>query len=234
LRRAFYRLLAISPQDDAVTEHESEAEETVNYFIQHGLWNAQYWLLTNTSLRKWIQEVGPITWLTDSTTGDRYVELPDDFIRLAGDDNNTAFFYRTSSQAQRRLPWGNEMDQRDKLNYSGAGYYIENDRIVLARRADVSSGRNLYYDYYYRHAVLDEEETIDFPVDIRPLIVAEAAAMALSESWLPFEDIESENKILRNLAYWRNVASSKARRSRTPQKLRGRNVPSNYGTNWMR
>lgn len=237
IKRAFYRLLGIGPNDDALTEYDSEAEETVHYFIQHGLWNAQYWLLTNTPIKNWISAHGPIVtdgsgngttifdWSGSDSTGGQYVALPTDFIRLVGDEEDTALYTLSDFRG-----WGSEATQRKKHKWRGSSYYLENDRLYLALNARPKN--NLYFDYYARHAELDDEaDTLDFPIDIRPMIPAEAAVIALSESWLPFEDMDTSVKIINNLEYWRGIASSRGRRSRTPVKYRARHNPA--GTNWL-
>ena len=241
LRRAFYRLLAISANDDALTEHDSEIQETVHYFIQSGIWNAQYWLLTNTEVKRWLRVFGPIllapdlsrptapVWELDAVSGRLSVELPDDFIRLAGDAEDTGLYLQRGGSTGARV-WGQQIDQREKNRLRGNWFYIENDRLVLTPTANPPA--ELYFDFYYRHPLLTkDDDPLEFPVDVRPLIVAEAAVMALSESWLPFEEPESESRILRNLDYWRRISSSRGRQTRRPQRFRGRKNP--YGTNWF-
>jgi len=243
LRRAFYRLLAISPNDDALTEHDSEIQETVHYFLQSGIWNAQYWLLTNTEVKRWLRPVGPIllspdsnnpeapVWVRDPVSNSLSITLPTDFIRLAGDAQDTALYLQQGGgNTSGGRVWGQQIDQRDKNRMRGNWFYLLNDELRLTPTANPPA--NLFFDYYYRHPLLTEDDDpLEFPVDVRPLIVAEAAVMALSEAWLPFEEPESESRILRNLDYWRRISSSRARQTRRPQQFRGRKNP--YGTNWF-
>lgn len=226
LRRGFFRILGVAPLDDSVSEHDSEAEETVNYFIQHGLWNAQAFLVTNTDANRWKATSGALTVLGTDATGGRSVALADDFLRLAGDEHHSALF-DTGNQYR---PWGTMVDPRTSQGIVGSSaYWVEDDTIRFSMGATIPAG--LQYNYFQRHAVLDEDTAINFQLDLRPLIVAEAAALALAESWVPFDDAKTEANIQRNQAYWRSMATSRSRRTRRPSQFRKEPNPS--GSNWL-
>lgn len=221
LRRAFFRLIGIAATDAALAEHDSEVEETVNYFIQHGLWNAQSWMLNMTVYRGWKTTSEP-TWLGSFSEGGKYMVLPTDFLRAAGDDQNSPFLLSNGYR------WGQEVEPSAR-GAKGDFFYVEGDRIYLT--SDTAPPAGTLLEYHRRHANLSEETELDFPLADRPLIVAEAAAMALAESWLPFDSTDAERRVLQNLNYLRTVAAPRQRKTRTPMKYRGR---KNYhGSQWF-
>lgn len=237
LRRAFYRILGLSAQDTGHSEHDSSTLETVDYFIMHGLWAAQYYIVTNTDWHRWIStksvdttsgsastEATGVLLGTDDTPQGKYVVLEDDFLRLNGDDKRSGLFDGDNQ------PWGVMIDPRESHQFTGSFFFIEGDRLRFTEGANIPS--DLYYEYIARHPEITQDSTaIDFPTEMRPMIVAEAAAMAVAESWLPFSDRDTERRILQNQERWRQLATSKARRTRRPRQLRADHNP--YGSNWM-
>lgn len=224
LRRAFYRLTGTAADDDQLTEHDSEALEAVHYYLHRGLWSAQEYLLTAGGARRWVTAAS-LSWATDAD-GFGYADLPDDFLRLAGDERRGAL---TSSGTQ----WGSLIDVRERFAAGPTNYWIDGERLYAGKGVSIPSG--LAVSYHYRHPVItsDDETTeagaIDFPLLDRPLIVAFAGVHASSDSWLP-GGAEMEARIEKALALAKAEASRRARRTGEPRKLR---PPDTIGTHWI-
>lgn len=213
LRRAFFRLTDTSAADTSLIEQDTESNEAVHYFIQHGLWSAQDFLLSSGAASRWLKVGTAITWSGSDDTGGRYVALPADFLRLAGDENRSAL-----SEAN-NVRWGQQLNEEESGAY-GDYYYLKNERLYLTRGA--SPQNTLYINYHHRHEVLAADNTtIDFPLLDRPLIVAWAAQHALADNWLPDT---AAAKVQQAMAYWKREAASRARRTRQPAKLRAARV----------
>lgn len=229
LLRQFYHHLGTSASDGALTEHDSETLEQALRHLQFGLWNAQAHLIDCGKGDRWRTVSNALaTWSgAESTDGGRYVTLADGgyfsrFLRLAGDDRSSALREPDGTQ------WGTEVSERDRFKVRGNYYYLlGDDQLWLARGAAPSP--TLVADYYQRHAVLEEATTIDFPVELTPLIALEAADLALSDNW-PGVDDTQRAYIAKGLANWRQRAG-KSRRSRTPKRMRARET---YGTHFWR
>lgn len=210
LRRHFYRLLGIMPQDRSLDGFDSEPQESVNYFIQQGLWNAQGWLITNGRAPLWRKrwDLSSATWTTDSYGVDS-TDLPSDFFRLDGDRYHPALWDGGSDR-----PWGQETSYQHGETVRGNFFWVQNDKLWTAREAQRPN--TLYASYFYRHPEIDDSTTIDFPQELRPLIAAEAAYLAMMESWMPIDDQETRSRIWNNLQYWREKAESDLRPTKEP------------------
>jgi hypothetical protein len=226
LRRAFYRLIGVAPGDRMLEIYDSEPGETVHYYIQHGLWNAQYFVITNTTANRWVKQSAPLTFTLDSASNEKYAELPDDFIRAAGDEQRSALW--VPGQPGR---WGTMMRFEDRhYKHSHRGYYLQNDRIWMHRNSAPPAG--LVMDYYYQHPVLDDDsDPIDFPIEDRPLIAVEAAYLAMMEAWAPLDDLDTKQRIAGAWDYWRGVVASRSRLTKRPDPQRAR--PPKYGTRFF-
>lgn len=230
LLRQFYAHLGTSAADGALTEHDSETLEQAHRLLQFGLWNAQQvlidaglggrWQTTSAALSAWTG--------SDATTAGRYIDVSDAggfftrFLRMAGDDRNSAI---RETDGKR---WGTEISERDRFDARGNYWYmLGDDQLWVTVGADPSA--TLVADYFQRHALLEEATTIDFPVELTPLITLEAAELALADNW-PGVDSEHKAEIRQGVREWRKRAS-KSRRTRTPKRMRATDT---YGTHFRR
>lgn len=229
LLRQFYHHLGTSASDGALTEHDSESLEQALRYLQFGLWNAQQCLIDAGKGDRWRTTSSALASWTgaDDTDAGRYTSLADGgyftrFLRLAGDDENSALREPDGTQ------WGKEVSERDRFKVRGSYYYLlGDDQLWIARGAEPPA--TLVADYYQRHALLASDSSIDFPVELTPLVPLEAANLALADNW-PGVDDTQRAEIRRALDNWRERAG-KSRRSRTPKRMRARPT---YGTHFWR
>jgi hypothetical protein len=221
LRRAFYRLTGSAPDDDGLTEHDSEALEAVHQHLQYGLWDAQEYLVSVGEPGRWVKAATLTGW-TSEVDGRRYIALPSDFLRLAGDERTSAL------RDGNGFAWGALVQGDARLqNFDPSAYWLENERIYVGSLASFPT--TLTFLYHHRHAVLETDSTaIDFPVEDRPLIVAFAAERASAEPWFP-GGADAVQAIRVVLAEAKQRAARRARRTREPRKLR---PPPGLGTHW--
>lgn len=220
LLRDFYALTGTSSSDDALTEYDAEASERAHRMIQHGLWDAQEYVLSYVDPDRWLTRSAALSFTT-AADDTHYAALPDDFLRLAGDESESALVEADGTR------WGTLLPGRLKGRASGRYYWLQNERVYLAKNA---SPPTLYMDYHHRHATLDSNEVaLDFPILDRPLIPAFAAYRAAMEAWLPGGP-EMLSKIQANLMERKVEAKRRGRRTREPNKTR---APSPFGTHWF-
>lgn len=214
LRRAVSRLLSTDGDDDALTENGEAQGDVLNGIVQFGLWNAQKWMI-RTGFRQWLATSDALTFDAAAADGTRSVALPDDFLRLAGDEREGALL------DSRGRPWGGMIPVRQKRRAGPGAYWIENKRLVLGPRSSPPSGA--YIEYHYRHPILATDDEADDPLlfdeDWTPLIPAEAAVVGVHEGWF-LRSQEDEAKVLRNRKFWRDEIAPWVRSSQEPQKLR--------------
>ncbi len=119
LKRRFYRLVNTASDDAGMTEWDpAGSDETLNQLLNEGLYEAFEYLVDQGS-RDW--------WLTNTTVGndvrgtgaDRYMRLPDNFYRLAGDRENSALYINNNTQ------WGQLISREDRLRVFGNRYWLE-------------------------------------------------------------------------------------------------------------
>lgn len=221
--RALYRLLGVTSSDDALTE-QGEATDEVGYtYLTRGCRTAQRWML-DKGYSGWRKRSSAITWSgTEASDGGRYTALPDDFLRLYGDRRR-----RSALVSADGTQWGTEVDPTQDER-RGDGYYLKNQQLWILRSA--SPPTTVYIDYHYTHPAWSSslvDADIDFPMDVRPLIVAEAASAAMDESWLPGGP-EMEAKIERALYRAQREALSVARQSKAPREFKR---PHRMGDRW--
>jgi hypothetical protein len=213
LRRALYRLVGVQSDNDALVENGEALGEVGNYYVQHGIWLAQRYLI-KIGYREWLKTAVP-SFAAEAADGTRSADLPTDFLRLAGDQQNGALM-----DADGR-PWGGEIDARQKRRAGPYAYWIENGKLYVGRSADPPTGA--YIEYHYKHPTLatDSADTdpLDFPEDWTPLIPAEGAFFAAMEGWLPGGE-EMRGKIMQNRVFWRAEAGPWFKKTGEPQKLR--------------
>lgn len=229
LKRAFYRMMDTDPEDPALTEHDEASEEAVEQLLDHGLWDAQDWMIRKGLAERWVKTVDFPNWGSgadsdwqgaDSTDGGQYAVLPDDFLRLAGDEQQSALREPNGDR------WGRFIDWYNRDRAQGDFYWLQGNDLWIAEGADPPS--DLQLDYHYRAPALTDGTDADFPVEVRPLIVAFAADRAVSESW-PMGS-ERAGKVERILMKLKLRARKYGRRSRQPHQLRPTRT---IGSHWF-
>jgi len=211
-REAFYRLVGTESDDPALTDRGEETDEVVDLYLTRGCRVAQRWML-KMGYDGWRERSSVLSWSgTDAADGGRYSDLPSDFLRAFGNQRVSAL-----READGR-PWGVEMSAEDDFR-RGSFYYIRGEQLWIGHSA-VPPGA-LYLAYHYRHPKWEglTDNDIDFPMEARPLIVAEAANLAKEENWLPGGP-EMERKIERARARAREEARDVARPTKQPRQMR--------------
>jgi hypothetical protein len=217
LQNAFYRLTGSAAGDGALTENGEATSEVVNTFLTLGIREAQRWLL-HMGYGAWRKRSAALTWSgTDAADGGRYSALPSDFLRAYGNDRMSAL--REANGDSWGVPVDNELAQGD-------GYYFRGDVLWLTRSANPPTP--VYLEYHYTHPLITSGVTLDFPVDARSLIVAEAADVAMTENWLPGgAELIQKIELARTRA--RERARDIARAGKGPRTLR---KPARLGNRW--
>ena len=212
MQRAFYRLTDTAADDDSLIEHDASTLEAVNQFLQYGLNDAQDYMIDCGLSDRWVSQATAITsWSgTESGDGGRYKALESDFFRLSGDDMTSALRKTDGTR------WGHLVDFRDRFRVRGNRYWLQGTNLWIARGA--SPPASLIYDYHHRLPTLSSD-TVDFPTEDRPLVVAYAAERAMQDSWLAGGE-EMMVKIQANRRACEQRAFRRTRRSRTMRKLR--------------
>ena len=211
-REAFYRLVGTDADDGALTAQTEQTDDVANLYLTRGCRNAQRWML-KMGYAGWRTRSGALSWSgTDETTGGRYTTLPTDFLRAWGTQRDSALHEANGTR------WGQQVSPEDDL-LRGNHWYIRGDELWITRNA--SPPTTLYLEYQYLHPTWDglADADIDFPVEARPLIIAEAADAAKEEFWLP-GDVEMERKIDRAVRRAREEARDIARPTKQPRQLR--------------
>lgn len=223
LRAAFYRLTATSASDGALTEHDVSAGDNVNGLILAGMRDAQLFLLSAGGQPRWKTTSTTLSFSgTEAADGGRYTDLPADFLRLFGDDQNSALRTPDGDRWGRLIPIELRNARMSDL------YWIENDRLWIARGANPPN--NLVADYVYRVPELTDDVTApDFPLDDRPLIVAYAAARFVEHPTYPGRD-DLRARVLNYLRELERHAATRARRTREPRRMKSRR---STGSHWF-
>lgn len=227
LARAFYRLTATSSTNPALIEQDgSETLEAVYQFLQYGIWDAQEWMLDCGLKGYWVKTSSTLSFSgADATDGGRYVALPSDFMRLAGDR------YDSALRSPGGTRWGRLIDFEDRRTRSRDCYWLQTTTSNTWRlwiTPGSSPPSDLVADYHYLHATLADATTVEFPTQHRALIVAFAADRAMSDAWLPGDE-GMQAKIAANLMKQKREADRRVRLSHGPKKRRMR---STGATHW--
>lgn len=218
-RNAFYRLLDIEVGDEGLTSNDEAETEVVDTFLTRGSRAAQRYML-KMGYKGWRARSPALSFSgTDSADGGRYTDLPDDFLRAVGNDRRSALREANGND------WGKQIDELES-NMRGNFYYFRGEQLWLTRTAIPPT--TLYLEYHFKHPLWDDDVEIDFPVDARYLIVAEAGNVAKEESWL-VGGPELETKIERALVRARQEAMDIARPSKRPRQMA---KPRRYGSHW--
>ena len=215
------RLTGTLADDDFFTQRGESANEVVETYLTRGARNAQRFCL-KMGFGGWRKRSAALTWSgTDDTVGGRYTALPTDFLRAYGDRRFSALVNPNGDA------YGQEIGPEESRQ-KGDGYYFRGEQLWLARGS--SPPTTLYLEYHFKHpdwtGLADAD--IDFPMDARYLIVAEAANVFKEENGLPgFTDMET--KIERALARAREEARDVVRPTKSPRQFR---KPQRFGNRW--
>ena len=209
VREALYRLLGTTAADPFLVEQTEAVNDVAYEFLTVGSREAQRHLV-KMGFAGWRKRSSALSWTgTDATTGGRYSALPTDFLRAWGNRNVSALVEANGDR------WGQEIDPTES-ELEGDGYYFQGEQLWLARSANPPA--TVYLDFHYKHPLWSASVTIDFPMDARMLIVAEAANAAKEENWFPL-DADGAQKIERALMRWRERARGIARASKSPRRF---------------
>lgn len=224
LRKAFYRLTGTSADDDALMEHDEGPNGSVDFFVQHGLWDAQEHMLSfGDPDHRWLKRGALDFYDSEEGEGTRVALLPLDFLRLTQDERGAL------RATQGATAWGREVDAEDRFDAGGDRFFIAGNRIGLTKRARVPPG-GLHILYYARHSELGDATVIEFPVAERPLIIAFAGSHFATHPAFP-GDADAYAKIERNLETWKTRAVRASRRSRRPDSIR--TPREGVGSHWL-
>ncbi len=207
---AFYRLVGTDEDDPALIEH-GEAENDVAFqYLTRGARTAQRWMLKQ-GYDGWRVRSTALTFSgSDDVDGGRYASLPTNFLRAYGNRKRSALVEAGGNR------WGREIDP-EQDDWRGDGYYIRGEQLWLTRMA--SPPTTLYLDFHFKHPTWTASVTIDFPMDARALIIAEAANVAKEENWLT-GGRELEAKIERALVRAQKEAHDIARPTKSPRRMK--------------
>ena len=207
---AFYRLVGSKSSDGALVDQGEAVDDVVYQFLTDGSRRAQRWML-DMGYGGWRKRSAALSFTgTDAADGGRKVDLPSDFLRSFGTDRVSPL---TEADGTR---WGALIDDVRGTTIKGDYCYIRGDELWLARTAVLPS--TVYLDYHFVHPEWSSVVTIDFPLEARRLIIAEAANAAKEENWLP-GGRDLELKIERNLQRERERARHVSRTSKAPRQL---------------
>lgn len=217
---AFYRLVGSESGDAALTANGEGDDDVALQFLTLGVHEAQRWML-KCGYDGWRTRSSALAFTgSDDTAGGRKATLPTNFLRAYGDEKKSALREANGD------PWGQEVNADDELLHGDSFYFRGETELWLGRGA--SPPATLYLEYHYKHPTITAIVTLDFPMDARWLIVAEAANAAKEENWLPGGK-ELELKIERALQRARERARDQSRPSKQIRRMR----PSvRHGSNW--
>ena len=219
VREAWYRLLGTTEDDPFLVEQAEAVNDVAYLYLTLGCREAQRRMLRQ-GFNGWRKRSAALTWSgTDAADGGRYMALPTDFLRAFGSQRDSALCEANGDG------WGQEVGGRD-TRLEGDGYYILGETLWLMRTAVPPSP--LYLLYHYTHPAWSASVTIDFPLEARTLIVAEAARAAMAENWLP-GDAAMERKIEVALVRATERARDLSRRTKSPRNFA---KPLRYGSRW--
>jgi hypothetical protein len=209
-RTAFYRKVGTVSSDDALVENGETAGAVADLCLTHGFRQAQRFLIAHGQAWRWIKRSSAITWLgSEAADGGRYVALPTDFLMFAqrGRDD-----YESSLKEANGEGWGLETVLEQAFR-SGNYYYLKNSQLWISRGANPPS--TLYLEYVFQHPVFADAITVDFPLEVRELVVSYAAQHGANDSWYPRADTSAIDK---SVSLWEKQGALYAKRSRNPRK----------------
>lgn len=211
----FYRLTGAQSGDGSLTLRGESADDIGYLYLTRGARAAQRWLIDNGLEAYWRSRSSALSWSgTESSDGGRYTSLPTDFLRLWGDRTRT----KSALVEADGDDWGTLIDE-ERSDLKGDFYYLKGGQLWVTRDADLPA--TLYLEYHHQHPAIDNslaDGDIDFPMDGRPLIVAESGMLAAGEAWLPGGE-EMEARLDRNLKRTRYEVRKVARRTREARRF---------------
>ena len=230
VRAKLFQILGIAPNDGYFREFATDQEDVVNSLITEGARNAQYDLVTRSPSRRWRKE-----WAITATDVEqdntfartRYkVTLPSDFMRLDGDAEN-----RPGVLDEAGWPHGQFVEDSMVSPQVGDFYYIQGDQLWF------SAGRNpagLVVRYIYWHPVIDDDtDELDFSDQHLDLVAYYTADQAVTEDWVPDNDVKALRRISLGLTRAFNRACSAERRSRAPVSYNRGSTERSYSSQRM-
>lgn len=223
LVHAFYRLTGLSGSDGRWVAHQTAASDTLYTWLYQAMREAQAWYLNNVDPARWKKATtSEFSWSgTEAANGGRYMALPSDFLRLFGDQENSALRYPSGER------WGHLIDPNDRVRW-GDYYWIENDNLWICRGA--SPPATLVMDYSYAIPQLTDDTTApDFPEIDRDLIAAEMAAIAADHPSFPGSE-DLRRRIYQHRESLQKQVYIRGRRSREPRKIKAGRV---IGSHWF-
>lgn len=220
---AWYRLVGSVSGDQALEEQSEDTDEVGYINLTRGCRRAQRSMI-RMGFGGWRKRSAALVFTgSDAVDGGVKTVLPSDFLRAYGNDRRSAL---TEANGNR---WGSRIDEMDD-HLKGDLYYIRGEELWLARTA--SPPTTVFLDYHFQHPAWDSSlqagTGIDFPLEARALIVAQAAYTAMHDNWLP-GGAELETKIDRAL----KVAETEARYiSRPDKQARQFRKVRRFGNRW--
>lgn len=206
----FYRLLGTDKDDPELTRLGEASNEVADIYLTRGVRRAQRWML-DCGYWGWKKRSAALTWTgTDSADGGQSTTVPTDFLRAAGNERESCL---TEANGNR---WGQQILPGER-DLQGDYFYFQGDKLWLARTA--APPTTVYLEFFYRHPVWSASVTIDFPLEARGLIPAEAANLAKEENWLPGGP-EMRVDIERAVSRARDEARHIARLTKEPRRMR--------------
>jgi hypothetical protein len=221
-RNAFYRKVGTVSSDDALVENGETAGAVADLCLTHGFRTAQRFLISHGQAWRWVKRSTAITWSgTEAADGGRYSALPSDFLMLAhrGKSEATSAIREANGEG-----WGYEIDF-EHSHERGNFYYLKNERLYITRGANPPA--TVYLEYVFQHPAFADAVTVDFPLEIRELVIAYAAQHGASDSWYPRADT---NAIAQSVNFWEKQGALFAKRSRNPRK---QTAPKTAGTRYF-
>lgn len=216
---AWYRLVASESGDQAL-EDQGEAVDDVAYInLTRGCRRAQRWMIRN-GYQGWRKRSAALSFTgTDAADGGRKITLPTDFLRAYGNERRSAL---TQANGDR---WGVQIEA-EMDHMKGDHYYMRGEELWVTRSAELPT--TLYLDYHYRHPEWHDSVTIDFPLEARSLISAEAAYTAMHDNWIP-GGRDLEQKIARAMLTAQEEARHIVRSTKQPRTF---NKVRRFGNRW--
>ena len=222
IKNAIYQLTGFSGEDGALSEHETNTGDSLNRIVYQAMRDAQSWYLSSVNPDYWKKQSATLSFTNaESTEGGSYASLPADFLRLYGDTPNSAL------RRPEGLRWGRLIQLPQRTIY-GNFYWIQNDKLWLARSATPYS--DLIMDYSYDIPELTADGTaVDFPEEDRVLIPAFAAADIADWPMFP-GDAELRQRLSSYLTRKKREIYVRGRRTKEPRKVK--HNPT-LGTRWF-
>lgn len=210
LRTKLLRIIAMEEQHPVFTKRGENKWDVLDDLLTRGTWKAQRYLL-KLGYQGWRKRSNALSFSgSDDLDGGQSTELPTDFLRAYGTHRKSALVEPNGRR------WGREIEP-DNDERKGNFYYIRRPELWIARGARLPS--TLYLDYHYRHPEITDGVTIDFEMEARPLIPAEAGRLATGEHWFRGDE-ELKESVLGELASARSEALDIARSTKQPHPMK--------------